>query len=102
MYRGLDLYAFEYYNSLMRTTIELTDEQRSALLALAGKRGLRGYSSLVQEALAQYMGLPVPSAPPRRPASKRKDRLLEFLTDGFSTGRKDGAESHDDYIYRGG
>lgn len=85
----------------MRTTIELTDEQRSALLAMAGKRGLRGYSSLVQEALAQYMGLPAPSAPPRRPAPKRKDRLLEFLKDGFSTGRKDGAESHDDYIYRG-
>ena len=84
----------------MRTTIELTDELRAALLSLAGKRGLRGYSSLVQEALAQYMGMPTASTPPRQPVPKRKDSLMEFLKDGFSTGRKDGAQSHDDYIYR--
>lgn len=89
----------------MRTTIELTDEQRSALLALAGRRGLRGYSSLVQEALAQYLGLPAPAAGERAgPAAKptRAQReLIGFFTDGFKTGRRDGAESHDDYIYRG-
>lgn len=86
----------------MRTTIELSDEQRSALLALAGKRGLRGYSSLVQEALARYLGLPMPMpvARPARPG-KRAGRLLSFLKSGFSTGRKDGAESHDEHIYRG-
>lgn len=39
----------------MRTTIELTDEQRARLLALAAKRRLRGYSTLIQEALARYL-----------------------------------------------
>lgn len=87
----------------MRTSIELTDEQRSALMALAGKRGLRGYSSLVQEALTLYLGLP---ARPKSPAGgpdrgKKAAGLRAFLRDGFSTGRGDGSESHDDYIYRG-
>lgn len=39
----------------MRTTIDITDEQRAALLALAAKRGLRGYSALVQEAIDLYL-----------------------------------------------
>lgn len=86
----------------MRTTIELADEQRAALLAMAARRGLRGYSSLVQEALAKYLGVP---APARAAAGKRarRDRadLLGFLCDGFSTGRRDGSAQHDDYIYRG-
>lgn len=87
----------------MRTTIELTDEQRSALLALAGKRGLRGYSSLVQEALAQYLASPAVLPKKKRTTAGRKGAdLLSFLDDGFSTGRKDGALRHDDYIYRGG
>lgn len=89
----------------MRTTVELTDEQRAALAALACKRGIRGYSSLVQEALAQYLGLPAPRAPQaakkENPSSGNRKRLLGFLKDGFTTGRRDGAASHDDYIYRG-
>lgn len=85
----------------MRTTIELDDELRAALLSLAAKRGMRGYSSLVQEALAQYLGLPVTQAPKPAPApTKKHDAFLSFLTDGFTTGRRDGAVSHDDYIYR--
>jgi Arc/MetJ family transcription regulator len=43
-----------YYVS-MRTTIELTEEQRSELLRLAAKRGLKGFSHLVQEALDEYL-----------------------------------------------
>jgi len=39
----------------MRTTIELTEEQRSELLRLAAKRGLKGFSPLVQEALNEYL-----------------------------------------------
>ena len=39
----------------MRTTIELTDEQRAKLLALAARRRLRGYSALIQEALERYL-----------------------------------------------
>lgn len=39
----------------MRTTIELTEEQRAELLRLAAKRGLKGFSPLVQEALNEYL-----------------------------------------------
>ena len=39
----------------MRTTVELPDEQHEALLALARRRGLRGFSQLVQEALESYL-----------------------------------------------
>ncbi|MGH8936900.1 MAG: hypothetical protein ACRDXD_11685 [Acidimicrobiia bacterium] len=39
----------------MRTTVEISDQQHRALLALASKRGLRGFSQLVQEALDQYL-----------------------------------------------
>jgi hypothetical protein len=39
----------------MRTTIELTDEQHRALAAVAQKRGLRGFSAVVQEAVAVYL-----------------------------------------------
>lgn len=39
----------------MRTTIEMTDEQRAKLLHLAARRGMKGFSALVQEALDQYL-----------------------------------------------
>lgn len=39
----------------MRTTVEITEEQHQALTALANRRGVRGFSLLVQEALAQYL-----------------------------------------------
>ncbi|MGD0309382.1 MAG: ribbon-helix-helix protein, CopG family [Acidobacteriota bacterium] len=39
----------------MRTTIELTDEQRAELLRLAAKRRLKGFSEIVQEALDEYL-----------------------------------------------
>jgi predicted transcriptional regulator len=39
----------------MRTTIELSDDHRSALHSLAARRGLRGYSKLIQEAIDFYI-----------------------------------------------
>lgn len=39
----------------MRTTIEITDEQRARLLELAARRGEKGFSRLIQEALDQYL-----------------------------------------------
>jgi len=39
----------------MRTTIEIRDEHRAALLELAAKRGLKGFSPLVDEALEAYL-----------------------------------------------
>lgn len=38
----------------MRTTIELSDEQRAQLLEAAARRGEKGFSSIVQEALTLY------------------------------------------------
>lgn len=35
----------------MRTTIEIPDEQRAQLLEIAGSRGEKGYSRLVQEGI---------------------------------------------------
>lgn len=39
----------------MRTTIEITDEQRSKLLAIAASRGMKGFSGIVQKALDEYL-----------------------------------------------
>jgi metal-responsive CopG/Arc/MetJ family transcriptional regulator len=39
----------------MRTTVEIRDEQRVALAAIAARRGLRGYSHIVQEAIDAYL-----------------------------------------------
>jgi predicted CopG family antitoxin len=39
----------------MRTTVEITDEQRSELLKLAARRGEKGFSALIREALDLYM-----------------------------------------------
>lgn len=35
--------------------MEIRDEQRMALAALAAKRGIRGFSALVQEAIDRYL-----------------------------------------------
>ena len=39
----------------MRTTIEISDKNRSILLSLAAQRGLRGYSRIIEEALEFYI-----------------------------------------------
>ena len=39
----------------MRTTVEISDEQHRALSAIAHRRGVRGFSVLVQEALDAYL-----------------------------------------------
>jgi predicted DNA-binding protein len=39
----------------MRTTVEITSRQHEALNALAKRRGLRGFSQLVQEAIDVYL-----------------------------------------------
>jgi hypothetical protein len=38
----------------MRTTVEITDEQRAKLLQEAARRGEKGFSSIIQEALDHY------------------------------------------------
>lgn len=39
----------------MRTTVEMKDEHRSALLALAARRGEKGFSSVLGEAIEKYL-----------------------------------------------
>jgi hypothetical protein len=39
----------------MRTTVEITDEQRGRLLKLAAERGEKGFPRLVQEALDRFL-----------------------------------------------
>ena len=39
----------------MRTTVELTEDQRAELLKLAAQRGIKGFSQLVQEAIDSYL-----------------------------------------------
>jgi hypothetical protein len=40
----------------MRTTIEVKPEHRSRLLAMAAKRGEKGFSGVIREALEAYLG----------------------------------------------
>ena len=39
----------------MRTTIELKEEHRALLHAIAARRGLRGYSKVIEEAIEFYL-----------------------------------------------
>ncbi|MDX1566315.1 MAG: ribbon-helix-helix protein, CopG family [Longimicrobiales bacterium] len=39
----------------MRTTVELSDEIRAKLLELAARRGERGFSAIVEEAVERYL-----------------------------------------------
>ncbi len=41
--------------SHMRTTVEMKAEHRSALLALAARRGEKGFSSVLGEAIEEYL-----------------------------------------------
>jgi len=41
----------------MRTTIEIRDDLRAELLALAARRGKKGFSGLVEEAIEAYLKL---------------------------------------------
>ncbi len=52
----------------MRTTVEIRDDQHAALAALASRRGVRGFSRLVEEAIDLYL------------AEQRRDRLDEALS----------------------
>jgi hypothetical protein len=44
-----------WYDSLMRTTIEIKDDHRARLVELAARRGAKGFSSIVAEALESHL-----------------------------------------------
>jgi hypothetical protein len=43
------------YTGNVRTTIELKPEHRAVLLELAARRGQKGFSSVIQEAIDAYL-----------------------------------------------
>jgi len=65
--------ALEYYNAyVVRTTIELKEEHRALLHALAARRGWRGYSKVVQEAIEFYLAHHAEAEEARRTLLLRK------------------------------
>jgi predicted transcriptional regulator len=42
------------YSGCVRTTIEISDEHRSRLLEAAARRGQKGFSAIIEEALDHY------------------------------------------------
>lgn len=55
----------------MRTTVEMKPEHRSALLALAARRGDKGFSSVLAEAIEEYLD-------EERTRVKRRKELLSL------------------------
>ena len=53
----------------MRTTVEMKTEHRSALLAMAARRGEKGFSNVLADAIEEYL----------RGGEARRRRLKEFL-----------------------
>ncbi len=49
------MHVHDVYNSLVRTTIDLPNDLRARLLDLAARRGEKGFSGLVREAVATYL-----------------------------------------------
>ena len=59
----------------MRTTIELKDESRARLLALAARRGEKGFSALIGEAVESYLEATDADEQRRRAALALRGRL---------------------------
>jgi predicted transcriptional regulator len=61
----------------MRTTIEMRDDHRAALLQLAAKRGEKGFSSIVAEAISAYLASAKATEDVRRRAAQLRGSLGE-------------------------
>ena len=59
----------------MRTTIEITPEHRAKLVELAARRGAKGFSQLVGEALEAYLRAEADRAARRKRAVRLKGTL---------------------------
>jgi len=62
----------------MRTTVELSDEIRAKLLELAARRGERGFSALVEEALERYLR----DEERRRRQAKEAESVIGAMSEG--------------------
>lgn len=67
----------------MRTTVEIPDRLRAALHASAARRGLRGFSQLVEEALELYF----------KTLAERDDEVAEVLALGGSWSDEEAASA---------
>lgn len=65
------------YGKDMRTTVEISDEQRGRLLELAARRGEKGFSRIVQEALDAYLTATGGLDKPRRLALSLRGAITE-------------------------
>jgi metal-responsive CopG/Arc/MetJ family transcriptional regulator len=61
----------------MRTTIEIRDEHRAALMALAARRGQKGFSGLVAEAISSYLANTAGDEERREKAARLRGALTE-------------------------
>ncbi|MBP7570212.1 MAG: ribbon-helix-helix protein, CopG family [Acidobacteria bacterium] len=59
----------------MRTTIELKDEHRARLLEIAARRGAKGFSALIEEAVELYLEAADASEARRKAALALRGRL---------------------------
>lgn len=59
----------------MRTTIEIKDELRATLLHLAARRGMKGFSAIVAEAIEKYLKTGGDDARKRRGALRLRGTL---------------------------
>jgi predicted transcriptional regulator len=65
----------------MRTTIELKDEHRAKLLELAARRGEKGFSDLVSEAIESFLANLERRETARRDALKLRGSLSDTEAD---------------------
>jgi hypothetical protein len=66
----------------MRTTVEMKTEHRSALLGLAARRGEKGFSSVLAEAIEEYLN----------GERTREQRRKELLSLAGSLSREEAAD----------
>jgi hypothetical protein len=67
----------------VRTTVEISDGHRAALLELAARRGLKGFSSLVEDAVASYLAAEAARDDKRRAAAGLRGALTKRDAQGL-------------------
>lgn len=76
----------------MRTTIELKDEHRARLLEIAARRGEKGFSNLITEAIEHYLAHNAELSTERKAALALKgtldERDAEALRDEVAASRE--------------
>ena len=68
----------------MRTTVEIKPEHRSALLAIAARRGQKGFSEVLEEAIESYL----------TGEAEREEKVQTFLSLAGSISQEEADELH--------